>query len=69
MAGGTGEGRGALCQGKAGVLNAGIDGMFIEVFNFVEGLANVKEKSYHSVVGAVHGLAWLMKQGKAGGGP
>ncbi len=30
----------------------------------MEDLANVKEKSYHSVVGAAHGLPWLMKQGK-----
>lgn len=43
--------------------------MLIQIFDLVKSLANVKEKSYHSVVGSVHGSPWLMKEGKTGGGP
>ncbi len=69
MAGGTSAIRAVLCHREAVPLYAGIDGMFIQVLDFMESLANVQEKSYHSVVGAAHGQPWLMKQGKAGGGP
>lgn len=58
MAGGA-----AWSHGKAEVLHKGIEGMFIKVLDLVEGLANVEEKPYHSVVGSVHGHPWLMKQG------
>lgn len=69
MAGRTAAGSRALCYRKAGLLYGGIDGMLIQIFDLVKSLANVKEKSYHSVVGSAHGSPWLMKEGKTGGGP
>ena len=50
MAGGTGE-----RHGGTGILYKGIDSMVIQVFDFVESLANMEEKPYHGIVGPAHG--------------
>lgn len=53
--------------GGADILYKGVDGMLVQALEFVESLANVEKKSYHGIVGSVHGRPWLMKQGKDGG--
>lgn len=62
MAGWTG-----VRYGGADIPHKRVDGMLVEVFDLMESLANVEKKSYHGIVGSVHGRPWLMKQGKDGG--
>ena len=56
-------------HGGADILYKGVDSMLVQVLDLMESLANMEKKSYHGIVGSVHGKPWLMKQGRTAVGP